>query len=175
MHILLGILALLGGAYYWSTRMRDAAHMAGELGDMAGDVVAAARRFGFRRGRNQHPVDALDDTAVAIAGAGVAFLELGGLPTQEQHDTLNIALRKHLRLQAEPAEEATILGRWLMTQSGGAEPGFTRLTRRLRKLDAQGGFEPLMQVLNASVGPTGHLSDQQREALADVSRVFQLN
>ncbi|KAJ55725.1 hypothetical protein ACMU_13645 [Actibacterium mucosum KCTC 23349] len=172
MHIILGLIAIAGAAYVWAVRIRNAADIAGELTDVASDVLSAARRFGFRRGRNQHPVDALEDSTVAIAGAGIAFLELGGLPSKEQHQALVIAVRKHLNLQAEDAEEAIVLGRWLMTQSDGPAPGFTRLVRRLRKLDALGGFEPLLQVLGDTGKACAPLSEEQREAIDEVSTVF---
>ena len=134
-----------------------------DLAEMAQDVVAAARRFGFRRKDDQHPVDSLDDPDVAIAGAGVAFLELAGLPSTKQQDRLIVGLQHHLGQSREKAEEAAILGRWLVNACEGAQAGMDRLSRRLLKLKGAQGFQPLMSVLKdvAVAGREGNLSDRQ--------------
>jgi hypothetical protein len=176
MPYIIAILGLIGAVSVWIWRARMAADAMNDIAGVAQDVMAAARRFGFHRRKNQHPVDGLDDADVAIAGAGLAFLELSGLPTAEQQDALLISLQRHLGFDRAKAEEATILGRWLITESGGPTPGLARLTRRLFKLQGAAGLQPLMQVLNdvAAASRNGALSLQQREALDEVKRVFRL-
>lgn len=123
-----------------------------------------------------HPVDSLEETNVAIGGAGLAFLELSGLPSSEQHSALLVSLQKHLGLSHKDAEEAVVLGRWLINECGGASPGFERLVRRLSKLDPSGGFAPLMSVLKEVAASSGAaLSDQQRDALQDTARIFRIS
>ncbi len=88
MPVILAVLVGAAGAIFWKMRARNAVGAARELADVAGDVMSAARRFGFRRRYNEHPVDSLKDPDVAIAGLGIAFMEMGGLPTVEQQDAL---------------------------------------------------------------------------------------
>jgi hypothetical protein len=173
------IVALLGiviGAYIWIQRARMAAEATNELVGVAQDVMAAARRFGFRRKHNLHPVESLEDPDVAIAGAGLAFLELGGLPTAEQQDKLIVSLQSHLGQSKNKAEEALILGRWLIAESGGASQGLERLTRRLYKLRGRETFEPLMAVLKdvAAAGRDATLATRQREALEEIAGLFRI-
>jgi hypothetical protein len=175
MPFILGLLALIGAAYFWAQRARNAADMTRELAGVASDVAAAARRFGFRRRMDAHPVEALDDPDVAIAGAGIAFLELGGLPSTEQQDALVRSLQSRLAMDHEKAREALILGRWLVTESNGAQPGLTRLVRKLAKMKGQAGFEPLMFVLrDVTEANAGVLSPQQGDALDEVKRIYRL-
>lgn len=174
MPILAALVAALGAALIWYYRMRAASEMANELSDVANDIVSAARRFGFRLGNKKHPVDDLDSPDVALAGAGIAFLELGGLPSSEQHSALILALRKGTRLSAEETEEAVILGRWLMTQSGGPAQGFTRLVRKLAKLQPGASFQQLLNVLNAVGQSAGGLSQQQAEAIEEVKVIYRI-
>lgn len=175
MPVFLALLAAAGGVIFWMMRARNAAHAAQELAEMAGDVLGAARRFGFRRRHDEHPVDSLRDGDVAIAGLGVSFLELGALPSAEQQAALLVSLQHRLGIAADRAEEAAILGRWLMVESGGAQPGFTRLARRLLKLDGSGRFEPLLAVLRdvAGAGPD-KLAPRQKDALEEVARIWKL-
>lgn len=175
MPFILGILAIAAAGYFWMSRARNAAYIASDLVDMAGDVMGAARRFGFRRRANVHPVESLDDANVAIAGLGIGYLELGGLPRAEQHEALVRSLHMRLGMTQDQAAEAVILGRWLISECGGAVPGFDRLCRRVWKLRSMSGFEPLMLVLKdvADSGGTA-TSAKQKEALEDVARVFRL-
>jgi hypothetical protein len=177
MPYLIALFGLIVGAYFWVQRARMAAEATHELAGVAQDVIAAAKRFGFRRKLNLHPVESLEDPDVAIAGAGVAFLELGGLPNAEQHDKLLVSLQSHLGQSNSKAEEAAILGRWLVAESGGARQGLERLTRRLYKLRGAQSFQPLMAVLKdvASAGRDGTLSARQREALEEIARLFRVS
>ncbi|WP_333815423.1 hypothetical protein [Tabrizicola sp.] len=174
------VVALIGiviGAYFWMQRARTAADAARELTGVAQDVMSAARRFGFRRRANVHPVEALEDPDVAIAGAGIAFLELGGLPSSEQHDQLVVSLQRHLGQSTSRAEEALILGRWLVGECGGAQPGLSRMARRLYKLRGADSFQPLMAVLKdvAAAGRDGVVSTRQREALNEIAALYRIS
>jgi hypothetical protein len=175
MPFFLSLLALLAAAFFWAQRARTAARGAQELAGMASDVMAAARRFGFRRKLNTHPVDSLDDPDLAIAAAGMAFMELGGLPTAEQQDALAISLQAHLSMDHKRAEEALILGRWLVTECQGAEPGLTRLAKRLYKMQGAEGLAPLMSVVkDVAAGNRGGMSDKQRDAIAEIGRIYRV-
>ncbi len=174
MHIILGLIALIGGAYFWANRIRNAADMTRDLGDLAGDALGAARRFGFSKRANVHPVESLDDSSVATAGTALAFLELGGLANKDQHESLIRSIRTHLGMNHSDAEEAIILARWLITESGGASSGLTRLGKRLHKLSGHDGFAPLMAILNDIGSENGSLSVQQKEALHEIAQVFRI-
>ena len=174
------VIALIGiviAAYFWMQRARTAADAARELTGVAQDVMSAARRFGFRRKANVHPVETLEDPDVAIAAAGIAFLELGGLPTAEQHDRLLTSLQSHLGQSVSRAEEALILGRWLVGECGGPQPGLSRMARRLYKLRGADSFQPLMAVLKdvAAAGRDGAISPRQSDALTEIALLYRIN
>jgi hypothetical protein len=177
MPYILAVLGLLAGAIIWMGRARAAAEATRELTGVAQDVMAAARRFGFRRKLNLHPVESLEDPDVAIAGAGIAFLELGGLPTSEQLDRLAVSLQSHLGQSAGKAEEALVLGRWLVTESGGAQQGLERLSRRLYKMRGMESFQTLMAVLKdvAATARDGKVSARQTDALAEIATLYRIN
>lgn len=176
MPFIMSLLAIAVAGYFWMNRARNAAHLAGDLADMAQDVLGAARRFGFRRQANVHPVDGLADADVAIAGMGIGYLELGGLPRAEQHDALLRALQQTLAMSHQAAEEAVILGRWLITECGGPGPGMDRLGRRLWRLQGRASFDPLMTVLKAVADAGGAAtSARQKEALDAVARTYRVS
>ena len=174
MPFLIGLLTLGLVAFFWVRRARNAALVAHEIVDMAGDVLSAARRFGFRRRADVHPVEALEDHRIAIAGIGMAFLEIGALPSTEQHAALADALSRHLDMPGAEAEEALILGRWLCHESGGGASAFTRLLKRLHRLRGSEALDSLMAVLRDAAAVAGSLSALQKEALEEVRIQFRL-
>lgn len=170
MPILLALLGIVATAYFWAQRARNVRDVAGGVSDMANDVRLAARRFGFSRKRDIHPVESIEDPRLAIAATAVSFIELDDLPTAEQRQLLTVQLRTTLRARAEEAEEMEVLGRWFMTECGGPEPAIARLSRKLYKLGGAEQMMPLMAILKGAV--TDQLSDRQRDALDDVTRAL---
>ncbi len=173
------LIAVVGAAlalYFFVYRARNAANIAVDVVDMANDVRLAARRFGFRRQADIHPVESIEDPNVAITAAALAFLELDDLPTQEQRDRLVAEIGRELALGRADAEEMQVLGRWLVAACGGASAAVSRLARKLYKLRGQAAFEPLLGVINgvAAGGHGGALSERQREALEDIRIAFRI-
>ncbi|SIO15658.1 hypothetical protein [Vannielia litorea] len=173
MPFILGALALLGAAYFWYSRMRGAADMAGELMEAAGDVRAAARRFGYKLRRKEHPVDGVEEPVVAAAGIAEAFISLDDLPTRGQRTGILQGLQKAYRVDLNGAEEAAVLGRWLVGQCGAPDAAISRIVKKLHSLGGQGALQPLLTVLDTAAGAEGgSLGPRQQEALAEISRRF---
>ncbi|MBF9035583.1 hypothetical protein HKCCE2091_15150 [Rhodobacterales bacterium HKCCE2091] len=172
MPALLALAAIAGGIVFWILRARAASHAASELADMAGDVLGAARRFGFRRKANTHPVDAIDQESLAQGALSVAFLDLGPRQTDETRAAHLRALQSHLGLTLQEAEEILVLGPWFVNECRGPGPAVTRLGRRLMKLGGAQALDPALQVVNdvAATGPG--LTDTQRDALHDLKVIF---
>lgn len=176
MPFLLALLALLGAAAFWIMRARNAADAAHDILDAANDVRLAARRFGFRRRNNTHPVESIEEPAVAVATLGVSFLELDVLPGREQQDALEMALQSGLSISADEAGELVVLGRWLMGQCGTPDQAITRTARKLYKLDQGQSFPVLMEIVQkVSAGDGGTLSPRQGSALDEIRRAFRLS
>lgn len=171
MAALIALFGFVVAAGVWAWRLRTASQA---LGDVAGDVVAAARRLGFRRRANVHPVESVDEPPLAIAALGVAFLDLAALPTAEQFAALKASLRDRLSVSEVKADEMLIVGRWLVNECKTADAAITRLTKRLFKLDPA-AFQPLLAVLgDVGASNADGLSPRQREALDEVARIMRL-
>lgn len=172
------LIALIGAAitvYVWINRAKRGADIAGELIGAASDVKNAARRFGFRRRANQHPVEGIDGPKLAVGGLAVAFLEMDDLPTSDARTQMDMSLRKHLDLDADTAQEVTILGRWFVEECQGPIQAVPRLAKKLHKLDRASNFNHLMAVLtDITHTSAGGPSTRQSEALNDLARVFRI-
>ncbi|WP_420859387.1 hypothetical protein [Marivivens marinus] len=173
MPFIIAAIGAIAAAYFFVVRARNTADMASELIDLAKEVPLAARRFGFRRRANQHPVEGVDDARVAVAAIAAAFLELDSLPTQDMRQRFHLQLRSQMRISDEDATELAVLARWLVEQCNGAKTAIPRLARRLFKIDGSNSFEQLLTIISKSVGDGG-LNDNQRSALDDIRRAFRI-
>lgn len=172
MPLLIALLAIIVAAYFWSLRAQRTRDIAVSVADMANDVRLAARRFGFKRQTNLHPVESIDDARLAIAAIATSFMELDDLPTAEDRARLIVQFRAHLKTDADEAREMEILGRWFMTECGGADAAIARVSRKLYKLGGPEQMDPLMAVLKGAT--TAPLSDRQRDALEDITRAMRV-
>lgn len=174
MPVIIAFLGLIMAAGVWAWRIRAATRVSRDLAEMAGDVLSAARRLGFNRRLNLHPVESVDDPALAISGLGIAFLELSSLPTAEQQKLLTQSIARNCNESQTRAEELLIVGRWLVSECKGPQNAIPRLTKRLYQLDKT-AFQPLLAVLNDVGQAGGGLSPRQRDALEEVSRGMKLS
>jgi hypothetical protein len=175
MPVILAVLAIAGTVAFWVYRARNVGQVASDVADMAETVLGAARRFGFRRRADRHPVESIDDPKVAVGGLATAFLELSGLPTTEEKQALVVGLQSTLGLSHADAEEMTILGHWFVNCSGGASPAVARLARRVNKLAGAEGLTQTMEIVRRIAEAAGGvLSPQQGEAIDEMKRVFRI-
>jgi hypothetical protein len=65
MHIILGILALLGGGAFWWWRLKAMSEAAGEINDAAGRLIGTYKRKKFLKKVCESPLAAVDDPAAA--------------------------------------------------------------------------------------------------------------
>jgi hypothetical protein len=175
MPILLALVALAGAAYFWMNRARNAANVAADVVDMAETALGAARRFGFRRKADRHPIESIEEANLAIGGLATAFLELSGLPTTQEKQALTRSLQAVQSQTPADAEENNLHGPWLVNTIGGAQPAVTRLAKRVNKLAGAEGLTTSMRILQdiAEAGG-GVLSPAQGEALDEIKRVFRI-
>jgi len=172
MHILIAVGTVVMGLLLWSYRIRAAKEAVEDLSDIASDVMAAARRLGFRRRPNTHPVDAIEEASLAAGALTVAFLDLGPRLTDEGRTAHLRALQRQLDIPKADAEEMLILGPFFVNECHGPIPAVSRLGRKLRDLGGNQALDPALQVINDVAGAHGGLNDTQRDALHDLSNIF---
>ena len=153
MPILIALATIAGGAMVWLWRGRRAADAVRDAADIGRDAIGTARQWRFKRRTDVHPVDAIEEVAVAQSALAVAFLELGTMPTVEERALLIGALHKRLGVSRAEAEELVTLGRWLVAQCGTPSAAIARLTRRARRLGQPGMADETAALIEAVAPP----------------------
>lgn len=175
MHILAGLLALAVGIYFFVIRARNAAVIADDIADMTQTALGAARRFGFRRRANVHPVECIEDPKLAVAGLATAYLELDALPTQDTRNAMLVAFQSALDVSRAEADELAALGQWFVNECKGPDAAISRLARKLVRLDGPQGLVTTMEVIGQIAKSSGGApSEKQHEALDELKRVFKV-
>ena len=153
--------------------MRAAGEALDEIADFAQTAVGAVRRYGFRRKTNVHPIDSIDESELAICGLGIAFIELGGLPTSEDKKSMQTSFRVVFKMSEQEADEVASLGHWFSQSCPSPMASFERIARRLKKLSGSSGIDEALPVFRhyASIAKSP-ISQQQTEALESLGRTF---
>jgi hypothetical protein len=162
MPFVLAAIAALGAAYFWYLRMQNAKEAAETLFEAANDVRLAARRFGFRRRLNLHPVDSIDDARIAAATVVVALMQIDKLWDQTMEDKLVVQFQSVMGQDREEADELVTLGRWMSDQCATKDDAVRRAGKRLMALAGVKALPDLNTMIDRLLGTTGH-----SEALAD--------
>jgi hypothetical protein len=111
MHILLGLLAILGGAAFWWWRLRDVGAAASDAHDMAGRAWGKYKRAKFRRKVEDSPLEAVEDPVAADVVLLFAMAKEGG----EVTPGIEAAIRKEAEQTigiANPTE-LLVFGKWV--------------------------------------------------------------
>ena len=168
MPILIALAGIIFTAYIWANRARNAKHIASDIADMAGDVKAAARRFGFSRKMNAHPVESIDEPNIAAAAIADAYMSLVDMPTREQRATMQNTLADVLQVDAAAAEELLVLGRWMVNSCGTPHAALSRLAKKLHRLEGAQALAPMEQILAGITPDADKISVHQEEALHEL-------
>lgn len=168
MPILIFLATVLGGAAFWFWRARDTADAARGAIEMGRDVVGAARQWTFKRRTDVHPVDAIDDPAVAEGALTTMLYELGHLPTREDREAMLLALQSRLETSRAEAEELATLGHWFGRQCGDPSAAVSRLSRRLARIGGPLAADEMADLAEMAI--RGEPSDAQADALAEMAR-----
>jgi hypothetical protein len=75
MHIVLAVLAILGGGAFWWYRMKHMAGAASEINDVAGRVWGKYKRYMFRKKAEASPIEAVKDPVAAAVVMMIAMVK----------------------------------------------------------------------------------------------------
>jgi len=175
MPFIIGLVGIIVAAYFWANRIRNAGNVARDIADMAGDVRLAARRFGFARQANVHPVESIEEPNIAAAAIADAFVALDDMPSKDQQQIMLVQLRSVLRVNQEEAEELLVLGTWLVNECGGPMQAITRITKKLYKLEGSDALTPMLQILEGiKMAEETEMSVRQSEAVGEIKTILRV-
>ncbi len=163
MHILLGLLALLGGAAFWWWRIKMIGQAADEVTDVAGRAIGKYKRYKFRKKVEDSPMEAVDDPLAAAVVMMIAMVKERG-PLLETSEN---AIRRELQTVMAVADptEVMVFGKWVASHTVDANAVSSRYSKlwigALNRTERE-EFYAAVERVAAVEGP---VTDVQRAAL----------
>jgi len=140
MPYLIALFGMASAVIFWYFRLRDTG---ANVADMANDVRLAARRFGFNRKANTHPVDSIDDARLAAAGILVIAAESDGAISQSEKDVFLAQCIQAYKCSPVEADEFLFFDRWLANVDPIRDETIRRSLRKLLQLGGAGALADL--------------------------------
>jgi uncharacterized tellurite resistance protein B-like protein len=171
MHIILGVLGVLGAVALWYWRFKAAQEAAGEVANVANDVRLAIRRFGYMRKHKTHPADCVEDPRLAAAGIAAAVAAMDAPLSQAEIDRLTAEAGSVFGVEASEAVDIAAFGRWIAGQCNTPDEAVRRLIRVVRdKAGAEAGPDLLAMVESVATADGGALDEDEADALQAIRR-----
>lgn len=164
MHIILGLLAILGGAAFWYWRVKAIKETADDVTDMAGRAWGKWKRYKFRQKAESSPVEAVDDP---VAAAVVMMMAIAA----EEHpltDVAEAAIRKEVMENmgiADPTE-LMVFGKWVakhVEDANNVSLRYAKLWLRDLSVDER---EDLLQMVRRVAAADGEVTARQQNKIA---------
>lgn len=153
MHIVLGFLALLGGAAFWWWRMKMIGEAANEITDAAGRAVGKYKRYKFRKKVEDSPLEAVDDPLAAAVVMMMAVARESG-PLLE---TTERAIARELKsvMHVQDPTEVMVFAKWVaghVTDSNNVSTRYAKLWLTQLNRDERQDFLSAVERVAAAEG-----------------------
>jgi uncharacterized tellurite resistance protein B-like protein len=112
MHIILGLLGILGAAAFFLYRMNMAANAARELADAAGELSNLPRKMRFRKKAGRRGLDVIDDPREAAAALVYGAAACKGDPAPDNKRALAARLALLFEISDDDAAEVLARAAW---------------------------------------------------------------
>lgn len=169
MHILIGLISLLGLALFWFYRVRAASQAA----DAANDVRLTIRRLMNRREYDVHPVETIDDPRLAASGLIVAIATMDAPLSQKEIEALSTQAQHVFEVTERDALDIVSFGRWIAGECGTNQEAVRKLSKRVAKLaGAEVGSDLLRMIEHVATADGNALADDENDAIETVQRAL---
>ncbi len=173
MHILIGILAVVGTIIFVWYRLRDAREVGGEMLDAADGLRANVRRLMYKRKHDIHPADAVDDARLAASGIAVAVATMDAPLSQAEIETLTRVSREMFDVSEREALDILSFGRWVSGQCNTNQEAVRRLSKVVARLAGADAAPDLIRLMTEVSTSGGHeLGEEEMDAIDTVQRTL---
>lgn len=164
MHIILGLMAVLGGAVFWYWRVKAIKETADDVTDIAGRAWGKWKRYKFRKKAEASPVEAVDDPVAAAVIMMMAIAAEEHPLTQSAETAIRGEVVKGMGI-ADPTE-LMVFGKWVASHVEDANNVSLRYAKLwMRELSA-GERGDLVQMVRRVAGADGEVTARQQHKIA---------
>jgi uncharacterized tellurite resistance protein B-like protein len=164
MHILLGFLAILGGAAFWYWRLKAIKETTDDVTDMAGRAWGKWKRYKFRQKAEASPVEAVDDPVAAAIIMMIAVAAEEHPLTGEAETAIRNEVVKTMGI-ADPTE-LMVFGKWVASHVEDANNVSLRYAKLWMRDLSAGERADFVQMVKRVAAADGEVTARQQFKIA---------
>lgn len=174
MHIILGLLALIGGIGLLVYRLNQAREGVQHAGEAVKDVGSFVRRSRWKNRARVDVIKEVDEPPLAATIMMIAIAQSVGSISQAHHSLISANIRKYFKVSESEEQQLFGEARWLV---GDATDPNTTIHRVRATIDSRCSPQEkreLLDMLLALANAEGAASDIQREAITNLARLWEI-
>ncbi|MEQ8404099.1 MAG: hypothetical protein RKE49_03300 [Oceanicaulis sp.] len=162
MHILLGLLSVIGAIAFFLWRINMAGKAASELADTAGELANLPRKMRFKSKAGKRGIDVIEDPREAAAALVYGAIASGDYVTAERKAALAASLAEVFEVSEEEAKELVARAAWHVTSLNDPINAVNPLTDRLIATVGRDPMADLKRLMDAEAARNERPSSDQR-------------
>jgi uncharacterized tellurite resistance protein B-like protein len=164
MHIILGLIAVLGGAAFWYWRVKAIKETADDVTDIAGRAWGKWKRYKFRRKAEASPVEAVDDPVAAAVIMMIVIASEEHPLTQTAETAIRTEVVKSMGI-ADPGE-LMVFGKWVASHVEDANNVSLRYAKLWMRELSTSEREDFVQMVRRVAAADGEVTARQQHKIA---------
>lgn len=173
MHVLLGLLAVIGTIIFIWYRLRDARQAGGEALDAADSLRATVRRLMYQRKHDRHPADQVEDPRLAASGIAVAVATMDAPISQAEIQALTSLSREIFDVSEREALDIVSFGRWVAGQCNTNDEAVRRLVKVVvREAGPEAAGDMVRLITEVATAGGTELGEDEMDAIDTVRRAM---
>ncbi len=165
MHIIAGIVALIGMIAFFIIRANNTARAGRETVDTVDDMNALKRKWDWQRNAGDGTLPEVDDARLAATAIMCAIAASEGDLTEKQTTHIRQSISNTFGLNASDAEDFLGQGRWLAGQVAGPDGAVLRWWKPISESCSVQEQAQAVELLESTATVESAVSDEQRHAI----------
>ena len=170
MHIILGIVTVLGLIAYFIIRANQVNQAGRDLLDTASEVKGFVRRGRWRRRTEADPTRNIEDPRLSATVMMCAVANSDGEITAREMDTVLELMERHFEMSRDDCEEMLSEARWMAKEAKDLSAFLQRVSRPVANCCSERELDDLIQMLETVDRVEGHGSEIVADAIANLRR-----
>jgi len=174
MHIVLGILAFLGGIGVLIYRLNQASDGVKQAGEAVHEVASFVRRSRWKNRARVDVIKEIDEPPLAATVMMIAIAQAAGSISQAHISQISANIKKYFQLPKSEEQQLFGEARWLV---GDATDPNTTIGRVRGAIDSgcnESEKRELIQMLVSVARAEGQATDIQQEAITNLARLWEI-
>ena len=175
MHILFGILTVVGVIIYIIIRLNRVNQAGRDIVETASDVKNLVRRSRWKASASSAPLAEIEDPRLAATVSMLAIAKVDGELTERQRAAITEHLQDTLKMDQAESEDMIAEARWMIQDLSDLETVLRRAAKPIEARCTESERRDLIEMLRAVAAIEGPVQDRQELATVNLARALHVD